>query len=111
MVVIDEVLKEHQAIKMWHDAIGKYNSVVEKVKALKMGEKVPLKGIELDIKDYICEQTVLEIGRLMGEEEQRIRSDPKAATQGGTCNHPVVFVKVFNGDKLMDVDYKQVCPM
>jgi len=102
LLVIDEVLNDHKGIKAWDVAIVQYNQVIESVAALNISHKIVLKPIQLDMKDYICEQTVLAIGKEMGKEEAKIRQSP----QGKSSDHPDIFFRVFNGDKLMQKDVK-----
>jgi len=104
MTVVGVFIADHDTIKMWDAAIGKYNKAIEAVNAAGMADKLQLKGIQLDIKEYICEQAVLGLCEQMAAEETKVR----AAPQGKATRSPAVFFKVFNKDKLMQSDYKTV---
>jgi len=100
-----EYMVAHDTIKGWDSAIGKYNDMLSNTAGI--SEKLNVKPIQLDIKQYICEAAIKGLCREMGLEETKVRQSP----QGRAVNCPVVFFKVFNKDTeygLMYGDYKKV---
>mmetsp|Transcript_36805 Transcript_36805/g.55576 ORF Transcript_36805/g.55576 Transcript_36805/m.55576 type:complete len:292 (+) Transcript_36805:141-1016(+) len=99
-----EFIKQHKAIQAWNAAVVAYNKAVEKLKAAGLADKFKLEGIDGDIKQYICEQTVLGLGAQMGDEETKVREDPR----GKPVRYPQIFTKVFTKHKLLESDWRQV---
>mmetsp|Transcript_52396 Transcript_52396/g.147008 ORF Transcript_52396/g.147008 Transcript_52396/m.147008 type:complete len:313 (+) Transcript_52396:105-1043(+) len=89
---VDEGVQQQMGLKAWNSAIETYNGAIEAAKAVVDVSNI-LKSIELDIRQYTCEQTVLAIGKLMAEQEAAIRSDPNEKAHLS----PWVFTKVFGG--------------
>mmetsp|Transcript_62810 Transcript_62810/g.182199 ORF Transcript_62810/g.182199 Transcript_62810/m.182199 type:complete len:285 (-) Transcript_62810:454-1308(-) len=96
---IEQAIQAHAGLKAWNAVIESYNAACAKLPALNM-------GVTVDISDYICEQTVIAIGRRMAEEEIAIRSSSDPAAKAQTC--PDVFRKVFRGEPLVYKDRKTV---
>lgn len=107
--VVADYIKEHAAIKAWEAAINQYNSAIEKILALHptISQTLALKGISLNIQEYVCEQTVRGMAVRMGEEEVKIREDPF----GKCANHMETFSKVFKQQPLNRNDYKRLLKM
>jgi len=116
---VEDAIKEHTAIKAWDACIENYNAMCTKLGEMKDSIKAKVESeklddfcpspMEFDIKVYICQQTALEVGRLMGVAEARRRAAPQ-----NMGSYPDIFLKVFRTDKteerdkLMDFDYKEV---
>lgn len=99
--VVGEAINEHTAVKAWRDAITSYNSGAEKINS--MGLELKITPIELNIEEYICEQVIKEILRLMQIKEAQMRKNPEAS---GT-QYPEVFQVVFSGQRIMKPIYDQ----
>lgn len=88
-------VEKNPAIKAWDSCIEKYNGAIDKLKQMQETVQLPLadwapEKVELDLKKYICEEAVGELGRLMGEAEGRRRANPEKMGK-----FPEIFEKVF----------------
>lgn len=96
---VGEAIEEHTAVKAWRDAINNYNSGADQINGL--GSDLKITKIELNIEEYICEQVIKEILRLMQIKEAQMRKNPEAS---GT-QYPEVFQVVFSGQRIMKPTY------
>jgi len=100
---VDEFLTQSAVVHAWNKMIGVYNDAVNVGKQV-AGDKLPLKGIQLNIKEYIEENIFVGIGKEIGEIEAEIRAKP----ENQAVSNPMVFAAVFRGVVLTAADHKAV---
>jgi len=88
---VDEAIKKHKSLEAWQQFMDKYGKLRTQFQSV-----VNLPAIEIDLKAYICQQTIKKLFENMGQEEQKYREEPGRCTE---AEFPEIFEKVFTMEK------------
>jgi len=107
--VAEEEIKNHTVTKCWNTLNEAYNMTHQAFsKTFTDLDSRGIKKLTLDLDEYITEQIVIEIQKIMGREEARIRGDPAGqdnVKRGNYQPKPRSFALMFSSRELWDQDY------
>jgi len=109
--VAEEEIKNHTITNCWNTLNEAYNAAHTAFsKSVADLDSRGIKKISLDLDEYITEQIVIEIQKMMGEEEAHIRGDPAGqdVDRGDFYKgKPISFARIFSSRYVLyDSDYE-----
>lgn len=99
-----DLIAKHDVMEEWKTLLNKWGQANAKLGEYECSEHMKQQPINIDISQYIFEQTVAQLGQLMAKEEEVIRGAPK-----GKSRQPVTFELCFSGfpplDKRLPIEH------